>query len=76
MIILSFVLGGLVGIILMGLVSANRIGTANKEMYNAESRAVQHFTKLMNIDRTIKKDENNHEYTIYTIKKIKEILEN
>lgn len=74
MMFLGFILGGMTGIIFMALFSFNKISIAEEEKNNAEQRAVLHFRKLMGIDNTIKRDKNNHEYTIYTVRKIEEIL--
>lgn len=73
---LGFITGGFIGFLLMGIVASNRVKDSEKECRNAESRALQHFRKLLNIENTIKKDERLHEYTIYTVRKIKKILEN
>lgn len=46
-----------------------------EERDNAEQRALNHFRKLYKIEQIIKEDEKNHEYTIYTVRKIKEVIQ-
>ena len=70
----GLIIGGLVGVILMALLSAGKVNELQDESYNAELRAVTHFRKLNAIENLIKKDEENHEFVVNTIKKIKEII--
>lgn len=72
--IFTFILGLFIGMILMAFVKAGKMAELESRMNNAESRAVIHFRKLLKIEHIIKKDEENHEFVINTMKKIKEII--
>lgn len=45
-----------------------------EEAENAESRAVSHFRKLMEIEQTLKKEQANKTPAVWIVKKIEDII--
>lgn len=73
--IIFLVLGFGAGLCFAGLFSIRTIEKIEELREETEQRALNHFRKLIEIENTIKNDEKNNEYTIYTVRKIKEILQ-
>ena len=73
--ILIFLVGMLVGILGCSLTMNTEINDLLEEKYNAELRAVTHFRKLFNIEILLNKAEAEKEPAVFTVDKIKEVIE-
>lgn len=72
---IMFLIGGCVGVILQGLISYYKVNQFERKSRKAKRESRQYLRKLMKIRNTIAEDTKKHEYTIYTVKKISDILD-
>lgn len=69
-----FLLGALLGGIVVILITSIIISDEITERYNAERRALIHFRKLQTIERILRQDEIKKEFAVFTVKKLKEVI--
>lgn len=71
-----FILGLVIGIILMTILASGKMSELLDENYNSELRAVIHFRKLNKIENIMKHSDEIKENYFITINKIKKALVN